>query len=112
MVRLGCWNCMAKKAGHRAETLTSLALASHFKRTHHFILQSFEAINRLFLKEYLKTLDEANTQEIQEVRSTVDALVNELAGIKKESDFVNTCKLHLTPLYIILPLVLKNLQKV
>lgn len=38
----------AKVSGHRAETLTSLAQASHFKRTHHFILQSFEAIKEGF----------------------------------------------------------------
>lgn len=35
---------LAKVSGHRGETLTCLAQASHFKRTHHFILQSFEAI--------------------------------------------------------------------
>jgi hypothetical protein len=40
------WKTMA---GHRAETLTSLALASHFKRTHHFILRSFEAMYRFFI---------------------------------------------------------------
>ena len=48
---------LAKVAGHRSETLKSLAQASHFKRTHHFILQSFEAIYRLFLRLYLHSLE-------------------------------------------------------
>ena len=48
---------LAKVAGHRSETLKSLAQASHFKRTHHFILQSFEAIHRLFLRLYLHSLE-------------------------------------------------------
>ena len=48
---------LAKVAGHRSETLKSLAQASHFKRTHHFILQSFETIYRLFLRLYLHSLE-------------------------------------------------------
>ena len=48
---------LEKVAGHRSETLKSLAQASHFKRTHHFILQSFEAIYRLFLRLYLHSLE-------------------------------------------------------
>lgn len=48
---------LAKVAGHRSETLKSLAQASHFKRTHHFILQSFEAIYCLFLRLYLHSLE-------------------------------------------------------
>ena len=48
---------LAKVSGHRGETLTSLAQASHFKRTHHFILQLFEAITRTFIQLYLKHLD-------------------------------------------------------
>ena len=48
---------IAKASGHRAETLTSLAQASHFKRTHQFILQSFEAIMRAFIRLYLKDLE-------------------------------------------------------
>ena len=46
---------LAKVAGHRAETLTSLAQASHFNRTHHFILQPFEVMHRYFI-EYGCTL--------------------------------------------------------
>ena len=44
---------LAKVAGHRAETLTSLAQASHFKRTHHFILQSFEVMHKYFIPMYI-----------------------------------------------------------
>lgn len=35
---------LAEAAGFRAETLTSLLNCSHFKRTHHFLLQAWEAI--------------------------------------------------------------------
>ena len=35
---------LAKAAGHRAETLTSLLQASNFRRTHEFLLQSFDAL--------------------------------------------------------------------
>ena len=53
---------LAKVAGHRAETLTALAQASHFKRTHHFILQSFEAIHRHFLRLYVNSLETSTVE--------------------------------------------------
>ena len=57
---------LAKVGGHRAETLKSLAQASHFKRTHHFIFQSFEAMYRFFLRTYF----ESNSSQMQIITTT------------------------------------------
>ena len=72
---------LARVGGHRAETLTSLALASHFKRTHHFILQSFEALYRLFLRKYL----DANSSVAEVATSTANTLANTLASLTNEA---------------------------
>ena len=74
---------LARVGGHMAETLTS-ALASHFKRTHHFILQSFEAIYRLFLRKYLSHLD-ANSSVAEVATSTANTLANTLASLTNEA---------------------------
>ena len=80
---------IAKVSGHRAETLTSLAQASHFKRTHHFILQSFEAIMRVFLRLYLKNLEgkPEMAQIVSSFRSIVNDLATRLSKVKTLSDF-------------------------
>ena len=44
---------LAMASGHRGETLTSLGNASHFSRTHAFLMQVWEAFYRYFLKHYL-----------------------------------------------------------
>lgn len=46
---------LAKSAGFRGETLTSLKNCSSFKRTHAFLLQSFEAFYRHFLSAFFST---------------------------------------------------------
>ena len=76
---------LAKVAGHRAETLTSLAQASHFKRTHHFIIQSFEAMYRFFLRTYVATL-ESSSMTVQNLTSTANTLASSLATIASEND--------------------------
>lgn len=72
---------LAKVAGHRAETLRSLAQASHFKRTHHFIIQSFEAMYRSFIRTYLATIESCASQA---VTSTANTLANALASITSD----------------------------
>ena len=64
---------LAKASGHRAETLTSLAQATHFKRTHRFILQLFEALMRTFVRLYLKNLESKQdmSQIVYSFHSTV-----------------------------------------
>ena len=71
---------LARVTGHRAETLTSLAAASHFKRTHHFILQSFEALYRLFLRKYLTYLD-TNSSIAEAANFIANTLANNLGNI-------------------------------
>ena len=44
---------LAKAAGYRGETLTSLSKAKNFRRTHLFLLQSYEAFYNYFLSLYL-----------------------------------------------------------
>ena len=44
---------LACKSGYRAETLTSLAKASNFKRTHSFIMQVLEAFYKHFYDVFL-----------------------------------------------------------
>jgi hypothetical protein len=47
---------LAQVSGHRAETLTSLAQAKNFRRTHTFLLEVYEAIYRSFILQYLPTI--------------------------------------------------------
>ena len=44
---------LAKSAGYRGETLTSLSKAKNFRRTHLFLLQTYEAFYNYFLSLYL-----------------------------------------------------------
>lgn len=69
-------------AGHRAETLSSLAQASHFKRTHHFIMQSFEAIYRFLIH----TCFENNSSMTEVMTSSASTLANTLSSLTNESD--------------------------
>ena len=71
---------LAKVAGHRAETLTSLAQTSHFKRTHHFILQSFEVMHRYFIRMYIAS------NEVGSLTSTINELAYSLANLGSEND--------------------------
>ena len=60
---------LAKVAGHRAETLTSLAQASHF------ILQSLEVTYRYFIRTYLASI-ESGSLHMEHITSTTNALTN------------------------------------
>ena len=73
---------LAKEAGHRAETLTSLALASHFKRTHLFILPSFEAIYRFFLRTYLSTLESSSTENLLTTAKSLACLLGNVSELE------------------------------
>ena len=71
---------LAKVAGHRAETLTSLVQASHFKRTHHFILQSLEVMHRYFIRMYIAS------DEVGSLTSTINEIAYSLANLGSEND--------------------------
>ena len=68
---------LARVSNHRAETPTSLAQASHFKRTHRFILQYFETIMRTFIRLYLKNLE--SRPEMAEILSSFHLVVSDIA---------------------------------
>ncbi len=52
---------LAEAAGFRGETLTSLSKCSNFKRTHHFLLQSWEALYRHMLSCYVTDSSEGDS---------------------------------------------------
>lgn len=62
---------IAIKSGHRGETLKSLELCSHFKRTHHFLLQSWEA---MFTEMVLSFLN-ANPQI--DLKSSIQSIIDQ-----------------------------------
>ena len=82
---------IVKASGHQAETLTSLAQARHFKRTHQFVLQSFEAIMRAFIRLYLKDLESKPemAQTLSSFHSIVSDLATTLSKVEIVSDFEN-----------------------
>ena len=53
---------LAELSGHRSETLTSL-VCSHFRRTHNFLLQAFEAFYRFFIGLYLSSKEGSSPTE-------------------------------------------------
>jgi hypothetical protein len=91
---------MAQASGHRAETLTSLSLAKKFRRTHVFILESFEAIYRTFFESFFSdiclatkgklklTVYELQSEpplDIERFCSIVrEAFDNDLSGVEKQ----------------------------
>ena len=84
---------LAKVAGHRAETLTSLIQASNFRRTHEFLLQSFDAFYRYFLSLYTSQLTGSDEIEKQ-IREIMSSLIQKFLSIKSEADlqlFQDTC---------------------
>ena len=54
---------LANLAGHRGETMKALANCTTFKRTHRFILKSWEAFYMYMYEEFLKTSE--NSEKIQ-----------------------------------------------
>ena len=79
---------LAKVAGHRSETLTSLALASHFKRTHRFLLQSFEAISRTLLSKYIQSLESSSTKArlVEAFRTSAGTFADKLSSISTSEE--------------------------
>ena len=75
---------IAKESGYRAETLTSLEACSHFKRTHCFLLQVWEAMFtamiRAFVTSYPKyaDLEKAIGEEVEQATSSQDMLMKVL----------------------------------
>ncbi len=75
---------LAEVSGHRSETLTSLVQCSHFKRTHNFLLQAFEAFYRYFISLYLSHKAGSSSSEQafdQQVQLILKDLVQEFSCI-------------------------------
>ncbi len=66
---------LGKVSGHRAETLTSLLQGSNFRRTHEFLLQSYEAFYRYFLSLYVAHVAE---NEHREAHETIEKEISDL----------------------------------
>ena len=70
---------LAKACGHRGETLTALQKCSNFKRTHHFLLQAWQALYRSMIMAF--TTDHPNcfqniTPLLQSTSTTPDTVLN------------------------------------
>lgn len=61
---------MASACGYRAETLTSLQNSSHFKRTHHYFMQAWEAMY-LLMVEAFTTANSELAQSVKELNESV-----------------------------------------
>ena len=57
---------LAKASGFRAETLTSLANASNFKRTHAFLMQVSEVLYRYMFEQYMSHCSSDGTAPVTE----------------------------------------------
>ena len=52
-------------SSHRAETLTTLIKCSSFRRTHNFLLQTYEAFYRFFISLYIAQLECSSTVSLE-----------------------------------------------
>ena len=82
---------LAKAAGHRAETLTSLLQASNFRRTHEFLLQSFDALYRYFFSLYSSHMSGTRAAECSEsveeqITELLSSLIHQFTAIASEDD--------------------------
>ena len=76
---------LAKAAGYRAETLTSLIKAKNFRRTHLFLLQTYEAFYNYFLSLYISKsdnniVDGVHTTQIH-VKQIITTLLQQFTNI-------------------------------
>ena len=54
---------LANVSGHKGETLKALSSCSNFKRTHRFLLESWEALYLYMYEKFLKAY--SHSQEVQ-----------------------------------------------
>lgn len=70
---------MAKSAGFRGETLTSLERCSNFKRTHSFLMQAWQAVYRAMLDAFKSKSNQLLCpNEIEELLQGPEISINEL----------------------------------
>ena len=66
---------MAKTSGFRRETLTSLSRCSNFKRTHEFLLETWEALYRHILKLFISQPSSSDPSLI--IHDIIEAAITE-----------------------------------
>ena len=94
---------VAHQAGYKAETLKSLENCSHFKRTHYFLLQVWEAMFMEMLKAFVDSsphhtgllesiLEALNQQNItpHNLLLTIQALVTDALALEDFNNFLTT----------------------
>ena len=79
---------LGKASGHRAETLTTLMQAKNFRRTHEFLLQTFEAFYRYFLSLYVAHLEhkEGRTSCTEDITALVSDLVSRFTALTSDDE--------------------------
>ena len=78
---------LAKGAGYRGETLTSLSKAKNFRRTHLFLLQTYEAFYNYFLSLYLSDSDDLEEGVyISQIKHTIFVLLQQFKKITDADD--------------------------
>ena len=79
---------LGKASGHRAETLTTLMQAKNFRRTHEFLLQTFEAFYCYFLSLHVAHLEhkKEGTSCTEDITALVSDLVSRFTALTSDVD--------------------------
>lgn len=67
---------LANVSGHKGETLKALSSCSHFKRTHRFLLKSWEALYFYMYEECLKA--NSDSQEVQTIMVNIIDIIRNI----------------------------------
>lgn len=68
---------LAQASGFRGETLTSIQRCSNFNRTHHFLLQSWEALYRHFIQVYVSAGPDREHVSLSDILSAAKVRLSE-----------------------------------
>ena len=77
---------IAMKSGYRGQTLLSLKTARSFKRTHHFLLQAWEAFYRVMISDFF--INTNNT-------SILSSVLDKLAELVQDKSLPETAQKHI-----------------
>ena len=83
---------LAEGCGFRGEILTSLQRCSNFKCTHHFLLQSWEALYRHLLQTYVSTNVEIDEVSLSDIMSAVKGRISQCNKECQESKSIDALR--------------------